>query len=114
MLMDVTQEKLTLLSPLITMSLSLVHIRRGATGRDVRIDGKRRDGLTASNVNTGNGNATVLPYRSGSDGKSWIDPTFHTVDGRRRGRKRTKRLQFECEQETASCADYSRFVLGNF
>ena len=61
--------------------LSLVHIRRGATGGDVRIDGKRRDGLTASNVNTRNGNATVLPYRSGSDGKSWIDPTFHTVDG---------------------------------
>ena len=60
---------------------SLVHIRRGTTGRDVRIDGKRRDGRTASNVNTRNGNATVLPYRSGSDGKSWIDPNFHTVDG---------------------------------
>ena len=77
------------------------------------IDGKRRDSLTASIVNTRNGNATVLPNRLGSDGKSWIDPTFHTVDRRRRRRKRTKQLHFECEQETASCADYSRFVLGN-
>ena len=34
-----------------------------------------------SNVNPRNGNATVLPYGSGSDGKSRIDTTFHTVDG---------------------------------
>ena len=39
---------------------------------------------------------TVLPYGLGSDGKIWIDPIFHTVDGRRRGRKRTKQLRFEC------------------
>ena len=58
------------------------------TSKDSHCDAhhKRRDGLTASNVNTRKGNATELPYRLGSNGKSWIDPTFHTVDGRRRGR----------------------------
>ena len=66
-----------------------------STGRGVRIDGKRQDGLTASNVNTRNGNVTILPYGSGSDGKCWISSTFHTVDGHRRRRKRTKRLHFE-------------------
>ena len=36
---------------------------------------------TASNVNTRNGNATVLPYKLGNEGKSWISSTFQTVDG---------------------------------
>ena len=43
--------------------------------------GARRDGLTASNVDTRKGTATVLAHGSGSEGKSWISlkPSSHST-----------------------------------
>ena len=71
--------------------------RDGTRRKDRREATGRSDGVQCEHQERER-NRTIVQI--GKRREELVDPTFHTVDGRRRGRKRTKRLQLECEQET--------------